>query len=259
MLVVGCKQSVDSGDPNWTTDEKDKKVWERDNSSNQYVRAFKQFGTSFNVTETVARLDVGNLEASKAGLIFGLSEYAEGSYRYFLVGVGGDQYQKTAGDYYIAYYYDVTPESISQSTNNQSAAGNMVTIQDNVKLSGMKISASIGYVYVGVKEEKSGDKTTVTVKIGDSYDEKKSGIERVGGTVTTKTFEIGTGASLENIGKVGDTGDKNKLKLFDTIKGGIGAYGMLKPPVSPATSTSTKNDYQVLLPSALLLSAEDAE
>lgn len=87
MVVIGCKQSVDSGNPNWTTDEKTKKVWEQDNSSDKYVRSFKQFGTSFSVTGTsspiVAKLEVADLTTSKAGLVFGFNKYTENNLSIF--------------------------------------------------------------------------------------------------------------------------------------------------------------------------------
>lgn len=265
MVVIGCKQSVDSGDTDWTTDEKDHKVWEKRNESSQYLRAFKQFGTSTNVTgidtdPIVARLEVGNLTASKAGLMFGLNKYSEqsGTYSYFLVGVGGHGYGTSQGEYFITYNYDVTPEQISQSSNNQTAAGNSITIKNNTTLESgsMSISGSLGYVFVSVSEEKdtSQNKSTVTITIGNQYDEKK---KEVTGTTTKATFEIGSGAT--SFGDVTEQAQKDKLKTVEAIKGGIAAYGMLKP-ASTGTATSTKNDYQIKnFGGTLALSAEEAE
>lgn len=258
MLVVGCKQSVDSGNPNWTTDEKDKKVWEQDNSSDKYVRAFKQFGTSFNVTSAVAKLEVADLTTSKAGLVFGLNKYSDSTYQYFVLGVGGNGYTTSKGDYYISYYYDVNVSSLDEANNGQNAPGNRVDItgENNKELNSgvMGIVGSAGTVYVSVKEENKGDSTdtkTVTITIGSAYDaEKKS----VSGTIMTETFEVGANATNSGI-----TDPNKKLQAVRSIKGGIGAYGMLKKAENGQT-VKAKNTYEVKdFSGTLSLAAEDAE
>ena len=229
MVVIGCKQSVDSGNPNWTTDEKTKKVWEQDNSSDKYVRAFKQFGTSFSVTGTsspiVAKLEVADLTTSKAGLVFGFNKYTENTYQYFVLGVGGKDYNTETGDYYISYYYDVNINTLDEANSNQNAPGNAVhisgTTNKDINSGAMNIVGTSGTVYVSVKEaQTSSDKKTITVEIGKAYDGKT---KQISGVKTTETFEIGKGASNPS---ANDT--QKRLENVSSINGGIGAYGMIK-------------------------------
>lgn len=250
MLVVGCKQSVDSGDPNWTTDEKDKKVWERDNSSDQYVRAFKQFGTSFGVTGSenkpiLAKIELADVTTGKAGFVFGLNEYGDtGNYRYFIVGLGGNGYENKVGEYYIAYYSDVDISSLSASSSAEKASGNLTTIKDNTAFSNASgITGTSGSWYVSVEEKTESDRTSVTVKIGTTLsDDQKT----ISSPFVTEKFVLGS------------TSDKDALKRVTSIKGGIGAYGMIKP--GKGTALKAKDTFEVLqFSGAVALATEDAE
>ena len=248
MLVVGCKQSVDSGDPNWTTDEKNHKVWERDNSSDQYVRAFKQFGTSFNVTGTaekpiLAKIELADLTTGKAGLVFGLNNYGDtGRYRYFIVGLGGNGYQTETGEYFISYYSNVDISSLSASSGSEKASGDMTVIKDNCAFGNKTgITGTSGEWYVSVEE--SEDK--FTVKIGTTLSEDK---KTISSPIVTEEFSPSSFGGEDLAG----------FKSVTTIKGGIGAYGMIKP--GKGTALKAKDTFEVLqFAGTVALSADDAE
>ena len=250
LLVVGCKQSVDSGDPNWTTDEKDKKVWERDNSSDQYVRAFKQFGTSFNVTGTaekplLAKIELADVTTGKAGLVFGLNDYGDtGRYRYFIVGLGGNGYKAEKGEYYIAYYSNVDISTLSASSGSEKASGEMTAIKDNTAFSsGAGITGTAGSWYVSVEEKT--DNGEITVKIGTALSEDR---KTISSPIATETFTPSSFGSSDPAG----------LKSVTTIKGGIGAYGMIKP--GNGTALKAKDTFEVLqFSGTLVLAAEETE
>lgn len=249
-MVVGCKQSVDSGDPNWTTDEKEKKVWERDNSSSEYVRAFKQFGTSFNVTGTaekpiLAKVELADITTGKAGFVFGLNKYGDtGRYRYFVVGLGGKNYSTTEGDYYISYYSNVQIESLSTSSDSEKASGDMTVIVDNTGLgAGKGITGTAGSWYVSVEED--AEAQSFTIKIGTALSED-------GKTIANPIVNQTVDANTEIVGP-----DNAGLANVESIKGGIGAYGMIRPKTGD-TAPKAKDTFEVLQFSGLSLHA-DAE
>lgn len=251
MLVVGCKQSVDSGDPNWTTDEKEKKVWERDNSSSEYVRAFKQFGTSFNVTGTaekpiLAKVELADITTGKAGFVFGLNKYGDtGRYRYFVVGLGGKGYSKTEGDYYISYYSNVQIESLSASSDSEKASGDMTVIVNNTGLGeGKGITGTAGSWYVSVEEDAEAE--SFIIKIGTALSEDG---KTIANPIVTQTVDANTEiAGPDNAG----------LADVKTIKGGIGAYGMIKPKTGD-TAPKAKDTFEVLQFSGTIALHADAE
>lgn len=250
-LVMGCKQGIDSGNPNWTTDDNKLKVWEQDNSSDQYVRAAKQFGNSTKTKDMVVKLEITDLTTSKAGLVFGINELDKTAktYNYFVLGVGGVNYTKTQGDVYLSYYRDVDVKKLDEASKGKQAPGNRLDIFDNetITTGAMKIVGSTGTIYVAISESKSesDNKTTVTIKLGSSYDPKLG----VTGTTMEKTFEIGTDAKVDSYITTGG-GDANWMKNLTTIDGGIGAYGMLKP--GNGTTINAKNTYEVIKPSTVL-------
>lgn len=250
LLVVGCKQSVDSGDPNWTTDEKEKKVWERDNSSNEYVRAFKQFGTSFNVTGTaekpiLAKVELADITTGKAGFVFGLNKYGDtGRYRYFVVGLGGKNYSTTEGDYYISYYSNVQIESLSTSSDREKASGDMTIIVDNKGLgAGKGITGTVGSWYVSVEED--AEAQSFTIKIGTELSEDQKTIKN---PIVTETVSADSEIAPDPAG----------LADVQTIKGGIGAYGMIKPKTGD-TAPKAKDTFEVLQFSGTIALHADAE
>ena len=256
MLVVGCKQPVSSGDDAWTVKESKKLVWEKTSDPEVYLRAFEEFQATANSNRKsgLVKVEVGNMGTSKAAAVFGIENYAENTYRYFLVGIGGNQYSNTP-EYFISYYYDVDIASLSQSTNNEKPSGSMVTIANNTSASGsMATIENKAIAYVSFKEEAVENKTDVkkiTVKIGP----ENNGKEATGDNLITKEFYIGVGITTENdsLADVQAGEDKTKLKAFSSIKGGIGAYGMIKK----GSGLTTKNSYELVFSS--ISAAEDAE
>lgn len=229
VVLVGCAESVSSGDPNWTTNETESKVWERENASEKYVRAFEQFGGKTSVKEVVAKITVGDMTQSKAGLVFGLNQYntdkENPTYEYFIVGVGGQNYGTETADYYISFYQDVSMASLSESSDSQNATGTMYTIEDNTGFDAFNKTNNSATVYVSVVYGDSG----ATVKIGNSYDKENGVTASSGATLVEKIIDM-TAIPAEGGATVSTS----------YREGGIGAYGMVKPQ-----GTTTKNEYKI--------------
>ena len=258
LLVVGCKQPDSSGDPDWTVNESKQKVWKKtNNSATQFARAFEQFGTVKNVKEAVVKLTVGDMSASKAGLVFAYNDYSKdgAKKKYFLLGIGGHGYGvgTNKGEYFLSYYENVELAALSGSYDNENPTGTHYSCIDNTPINqpvtvtgtGMSLYASISEV------DKEGSNTVkiVTVKLGNSVSNDKKTVENV---VVNLTFEIGDGANNQDRGLDADA--QNFLKSVKTIEGGIGAYGMVTKAVGG--EKSTENKYEVLYTNALTLHAE---
>ena len=260
MLVVGCKQPDSSGDPDWTVNEAKQKVWKKTNTSTtQIARAFEQFGTTKNVANAVVKLTVGDMSASKAGLVFAYDDYSTdgAKKKYFLLGIGGYGYGvgTNNGEYYLSYYENVELKSLSGSYDSVNPTGGThFPCVDNTKIAkpvsitgrGMSLYASVAEA---VKEGVEGTKV-VTINLGNSVSADKKSVEN---PIVEISFEIGTNAS--NLGLPSEA--QTFLKSLKTIKGGIGAYGMVTKAVGG--EKSTENKYEVLYTDAMSLAAEDAE
>lgn len=258
LSVVGCKQPDSSGDPDWTVNETKQKVWKKTNTSaTQFARAFEQFGTVKTVKEAVVKLTVGDMSASKAGLVFAYDDYSTdgAKKKYFLLGIGGYRYGvgTDKGEYFLSYYENVELAALSGSYDSENPTGTHYSCIDNTPITkpvtligkGMSLYASISEV------DKKGSNTVkiVTVKLGNSVSNDKKTVE---GVVVEFTFEIGDGADNQDL----DEKAQKFLKNMKTIKGGIGAYGMVTK--AAGGEKSTENKYEVLYTDALTLHA-DAE
>ena len=238
MLVVGCK-GVSSGDTSaWTENGNRKKVWEKTNSSTEeYLRAYEQFGATTKPTAAEVKLTVGNAANSKAGLIFDLRKNDNDTINYFVVGVGTQAANGETPEYYISYYSGVTADSIAQTSSGEAAPkgnGKSVDVKGNTPLALQNLEvASDGSLTVYLFVESDKDDST-KIKVSASATGGKNYTE-------LHTFDLNDY----------DSG-------ADKIKGGIAAYGMLRPTKTSGTSVSTKNTYEVLQPT-VVASAEDAE
>ena len=126
-LVMGCK-SDSSGDSDWTINEKSTKQWEKTNSSEtQYARAFEQFGTTRGHDKAIVKLTVGDMTASKAGLVFAYDDFTmdKTGKKYFLLGVGGYGYTQGTdnGEYFLSYYENVKLDNLSGSFDSETPSG----------------------------------------------------------------------------------------------------------------------------------------
>lgn len=261
LLIVGCKQPDSSGDPDWTVNESKQKVWKKTNSSaTQYARAFEQFGTTKNVKEVVVKLTVGDMTASKAGLVFGYDDYtADGAKKkYFLLGIGGNNYNAGTnnGEYFLSYYENVELSQLSGSYDSENPNGTHTSCINNTKIGQpVTVTGKSMSLYASVSEvnkEESDTTKVVTIKLGNTVSADKKTVEN---PVVELSFEIGDGAN--NNSQQLDTNAQNFLKGVKTIQGGIGAYGMVTKAVGG--EKSTENKYEVLYTNALTLAAEDAE
>lgn len=243
VVLAGCSEPVSSGDPNWTTNEDKNKVWERENSSESYVRAFEQFGNSKNVDEVVAKITVGNMTASKAGLVFGLNQYNADddnpTYEYFVVGIGGENYGTTPADYYISYYQNVSMASLSESNNSQNANGEMWTIVDNTGFDAFSKTDTAATVYVSaVYGKNDSNEDIVTVTIGNNW-------TKAGGVTTSNATAVDPVViKLDAIEDNPNSGTAKTATSTSKTKGGIGAYGMVRP-VQGDVAQKTVNAYVV--------------
>ena len=256
LLVVGCKQPDSSGDPDWTVNESKQKVWKKtNNSATQFARAFEQFGTTKNVKEAVVKLTVGDMSASKAGLVFAYNDYTTdgAKKKYFLLGIGGHGYNvgTNNGEYFLSYYENVELAALSGSYDNENPTGTHYSCINNTEISSpvTVIGKSVS-LYASVSETaKEGDDTTkvVTINLGNAVSADKKSVEN---PVVTLNFEIGSNASNPSLGA-----DAQKfLRGLSTIQGGIGAYGMVTKAVGG--EKSTENKYEVSYTDALRLHAE---
>ena len=259
MLVVGCKQPDSSGDPDWTVNEAKQKVWKKTNTSTtQIARAFEQFGTTKNVANAVVKLTVGDMSASKAGLVFAYDDYTSdgAKKKYFLLGIGGYGYGvgTNNGEYYLSYYENVELKALSGSYDSENPTGTHYPCVDNTKIgkavtvtgSGMSLYASISQV----AKEGVEDTYVVRINLGNSVSNDKKSVEN---PIVEISFEIGPNASNPDL----ESDAQAFLKSLETIKGGIGAYGMVTKAVGG--EKSTENKYEVIYTDALTLAAEDAE
>lgn len=259
MLVVGCKQPDSSGDPDWTVNEAKQKVWKKTNTSTtQIARAFEQFGTTKKVANAVVKLTVGDMSASKAGLVFAYDDYTTdgAKKKYFLLGIGGHGYNvgTNNGEYYLSYYENVELKSLSGSYDSENPTGTHYPCIDNTKIDdavtitgkGMSLYASISQV----AKEGVEDTNVVRINLGNSVSNDKKSVEN---PIVEISFEIGPNASNPGLTSEAQT----FLKSLTTIKGGIGAYGMVTKAVGG--EKSTENKYEVLHTDVLTFAAEDAE
>lgn len=258
LLVVGCKQPDSSGDPDWTVNETKQKVWKKTNTSTtQIARAFEQFGTTKNVKNAVVKLTVGDMSASKAGLVFAYNDYTTdgAKKKYFLLGIGGYRYGvgTNNGEYYLSYYENVELKSLSGSYDSENPSGTHYTCVNNTQISNAVTVTGKGMtLYASVAEvAKEGDNATkvVTINLGNSVSTDKKSVEN---PIVTFSFEIGPNANNSRLALEA----QNFLKSLTTIQGGIGAYGMVTK--AAGGEKSSENKYEVLYTDALTLHA-DAE
>ena len=188
---------------------------------------------------------MADITTGKAGFVFGLNKYGDtGRYRYFVVGLGGKNYSTTEGDYYISYYSNVQIESLSTSSDSEKASGDMTVIVNNTGLgAGKGITGTAGSWYVSVEED--AETQSFTIKIGTELSEDQKTIKN---PIVTQTVD-------ENTETVGP--DNAGLANVESIKGGIGAYGMIRPKTGD-TAPKAKDTFEVLQFSGLSLHA-DAE
>lgn len=258
MLVVGCKQPDSSGDPDWTVNETKQKVWKKTNTSaTQIARAFEQFGTTKNVKNAVVKLTVGDMSASKAGLVFAYNDYtADGAKKkYFLLGIGGYGYGvgTNDGEYYLSYYENVELKSLSGSYDSENPSGTHYSCVTNTKINkAVTVTGKAMTLYASVAEvAKEGDDKTkvVTINLGTSVSTDKKSVEDL---IVTLPFEIGPNANNSSLAPEA----QKFLRSLTTIQGGIGAYGMVTK--AAGGEKSSENKYEVLYTDALTLHA-DAE
>ncbi len=256
LLVVGCKQPDSSGDPDWAVNDTRQKVWKKSNTSaTQFARAFEQFGTTKNVKEAVVKLTVGDMSASKAGLVFAYNDYTTdgAKKKYFLLGIGGYGYSvgTNNGEYFLSYYENVELAALSGSYDNQNPTGTHYPCINNTRIGRPVTVTGKGVsLYASVSETaKEGDNTTkvVTINLGNAVSADKKSVEN---PVVTLSFEIGSNANNPDL----DNDAQDFLRGLSTIQGGIGAYGMVTKAVGG--EKSTENKYEVLYTDALTLHAE---
>jgi hypothetical protein len=202
------------------------------------------------------------MSASKAGLVFAYNDYSDDgrTKKYFLLGVGGNNYNvgTNNGEYFLSYYENVDLSALSGSYDSENPNGTHLSCFNNTKLS--KPVAIVGsgmsvYVSISEKAKEENDKVkVVTIDIGNSVSTDKKTVE---GSVLESpiSFEIGEGANNDDKGFSDNL--KTVLTRMTSIKGGLGAYGM----VTKATGgeKSTENKYEVIYTNSGLLAAEDAE
>lgn len=233
MLVVGCK-GLGSGDEDVESVKKYDKVWTKENNSeNDYLRFFDQFGTSKKVKTATVELKVGNAQNSKAGLVFSLNENDNGTVSFYVLGVGAN-YQTGTPEYYLDYYAALDPTALSQTTTGPQIGE---ATPKEVKKLGTLQNVSVaddGSMTVFVKIDVTNP-DAISVKLGPEVD-------NLGTSITTfahKTYNPTAADAL----------------------GGIGAYGMLRPSSTAGQIVKTVNNYTVIEsdPNRTLLAAEDAE
>ena len=252
-LVMGCK-SDSSGDSDWTINEKSTKQWEKTNSSEtQYARAFEQFGTTKGHDKAIVKLTVGDMTASKAGLVFAYDDFTidKTGKKYFLLGVGGYGYAQGTnnGEYFLSYYENVKLDNLSGSFDSETPSGSQqYSLFGNSKIGkpvsilgpGMTVYVSVSETAVEGTEAKK-----VTIEIGSDYDASSKKIS----DPMTLEFQIGAVANNKDSSFSEDV--KAKLKTIGSIKGGIGAYGMVTRATSAGAKSST-NKYEVIVPGTVM-------
>ena len=122
----------------------------------------------------------------------------------------------------------------------------MTVIVDNTGLgAGKGITGTVGSWYVSVEENAAAE--SFTIKIGTDLSEDRKTIKN---PIVTKTVSANVDSGI--------TSDPAGLANVKTIKGGIGAYGMIKPKTED-TAPKAKDTFEVLQFSGTIGLHADAE
>ncbi|MBQ8385793.1 MAG: hypothetical protein IJX45_11215 [Spirochaetaceae bacterium] len=226
LLVVGCKGMGGGDTESLTVDTNKEKRWEGKNTSTtEYVRYYKQFGSSDKVTEATIEITAQYPENGWSGFVFGLEKNAQDNTKsdFYVLGI------KTSNKvpyYYLSKFEGVNPDEVAASKAT-TLPGETEIIRSTRVPEGIVASTSPLKVYVKFTLEKG--------ESGNSY-------KLMAGSREATLFDIGEPILTRATGC------------------GIGAYGQLTTAKTEGTAIVSDTTIKVLSSKpSNLLAAEDAE
>ena len=229
MLVVGCKGLGGGDTESLTVDTNKEKRWEGKNTSTtEYVRYYKQFGTSKKVTEAIVEITAQYPENGWSGFVFGLEENADDKTKsdFYVLAV------KTSNNvpfYYLSKFTGVNPEDVAASKDKTLTGENEIIPVTQVP-SGLGITGS----------------KPLKVCVKFILEEGENGQNQ---------YKLMAGPRAETLYDVSEEGIPTNAKGC-----GIGAYGQLTTAKTEGTAIISDTTIKVLSSNpSNLLAAEDAE
>lgn len=228
MLVVGCKGLGGGDTESLTVDTNKEKRWEGKNTSTQeYVRYYKQFGTSKKVTEATIEITAKYPENGWSGFVFGLEQNADDKTKsdFYVLAI------KTSSNvpyYYLSKFTGVNPEEVAASKDK--------TLTGETEIIGVtKVPDELGIT----------GSTPLKAYVKFILEEGKDGKNQ---------YKLLAGPRDVTLYDVGDP-------IPTTATGcGIGAYGQLTTAKTEGTAIISDTTIKVLSSNpSNLLAAEDAE
>lgn len=229
LLVVGCKGMGGGDTESLTVDTNKEKRWQGTNSSTtEFVRYYKQFGSSDKVTEATIEITAQYPENGWSGFVFGLEKNAQDKTKsdFYVLGI---KTSNTVPHYYLSKFEGVNPDEVAASKAT-TLPGETEIIRPDPIPEAEKIVAS---------------KSPLKVCVKFVLEEGQNG---------TKQYKLMAGPRAETLYNVGDP-------IPTAAAGcGIGAYGQLTKAKTEGTAIVADTTIKVLSSKPTnLLAAEDAE